>query len=101
MAPAVNEGHGRVLVEAMLHRVPVIASDSGGHSEIIRHRETGLLVTPDDPGAFAKAALEILNDRPFRDAMVNTAWSWANLTFPPTRHAEQVADLYSKLLKIH
>ena len=101
MAPAINEGHGRVLVEAMLHRVPVIASDSGGHREIIRHRQTGLLVVPDDPEALAKAALEILNDRPFRDAMVNTAWSWANLTFSPTRHAEQVVGLYRKLLKIH
>lgn len=101
IAPAVNEGHGRVLVEAMLHRVPVIASDSGGHSEIIRHRETGLLVTPDDPEAFAKAALQILNDRPFRDAIVDMAWSWANLTFSPTHHAEQVAGLYRKLLKIN
>ena len=29
IAPAVNEGFGRVLIEAMLHFTPVIASDHG------------------------------------------------------------------------
>lgn len=38
-----NEGFGRVIVEAMQCKKPVIASKSAGPSEIIRHKITGYL----------------------------------------------------------
>nr|WP_321453621.1 glycosyltransferase [uncultured Carboxylicivirga sp.] len=38
-----SEGFGRVAVESMLHKVPVIGFDNGGTSEIIEDRITGCL----------------------------------------------------------
>ncbi len=46
--PKWNEAYGNVVVEALACGVPVVAYRRGGPSEIIRHGETGFLVTPDD-----------------------------------------------------
>ncbi|MBF0611488.1 MAG: glycosyltransferase [Magnetococcales bacterium] len=40
-------------LEAMAHQRLVIASDVGGHKELIRHGETGLLVPADNPHSLA------------------------------------------------
>lgn len=53
------EPFGRVVVEGMLARRPVIASDAGGVREIIRHGETGWLVPPGDPAALAAAVQQV------------------------------------------
>ena len=53
------EPFGRVVVEGMLARRPVIASDAGGVREIIRHGETGWLVPPGDPAALASAVRQV------------------------------------------
>ena len=42
----VAEPLGRVILEGMLARKPVIATRAGGAAEIVQDRENGLLVTP-------------------------------------------------------
>ena len=59
-----TEGLGVVLLEAMNYSVPVIASDIGGITDIVRHEETGLLVPPGDEMALAAALARVLSDRP-------------------------------------
>jgi glycosyltransferase involved in cell wall biosynthesis len=54
-----TEGLGVVLLEAMRYRVPVVASNLGGITDIVIDGETGLLVPPGDATALA-AALERL-----------------------------------------
>jgi glycosyltransferase involved in cell wall biosynthesis len=54
-----TEGLGVVLLEAMSYRVPVVASDLGGITDIVTAEETGLLVPPADAAALT-AALERL-----------------------------------------
>ncbi len=43
------------VIEALAHRLPVIASDLGGPAEILAGGETGLLVPPGEPPALAQA----------------------------------------------
>ena len=45
--PSLFENAPYGLFEAISARLPVIASDSGGVREIIRHKDTGLLFSPD------------------------------------------------------
>lgn len=49
------EPFGLVIVEAMLSRVPVIASDAGGAKEIVLHKETGQLTPISDDVELSKA----------------------------------------------
>jgi glycosyltransferase involved in cell wall biosynthesis len=53
------EPFGRVIVEAMLSRRPVIATAAGGAVELVRDRQTGWLVEPEDVDALAAVILEI------------------------------------------
>lgn len=53
------EPFGRVVVEGMLARRPVIASDAGGVREIITNGVTGWLVPPGVPAALAAAVKRV------------------------------------------
>ncbi len=99
LAPAVNEGHGRSLIEAMLSDVSVVASASGGHLEAIKQGETGVLVRADDTQAFADAALDILNHPAKSQSIAAAARQWARQKFSPAKHAAVVASVYCALLK--
>jgi glycosyltransferase involved in cell wall biosynthesis len=57
------EPFGRVLVEGMFAKRPVIASRIGGVAEIIEDGTSGVLVPPADPGALARALADLLNDK--------------------------------------
>jgi PEP-CTERM/exosortase A-associated glycosyltransferase len=50
-------------LEAMAQERIVVASNVGGHRELIRHRETGYLFPPDQPQHLADAVLAALADR--------------------------------------
>lgn len=63
VAPSRWEGFGLVLLEAMSHGLPVIASRAGAFPEIVVEGETGLLVPSECPEALAGAMVELLNDR--------------------------------------
>jgi glycosyltransferase involved in cell wall biosynthesis len=76
------EPFGRVLVEGMLARRPVIASDAGGAREVISHRSTGWLVPPGDPATLAATLGEIRTMSPeAREAVVARARADAERRF--------------------
>jgi glycosyltransferase involved in cell wall biosynthesis len=57
------ESFGRTLVEAMLSRTPIIATDSGAASEILGSGAAGVLVMPNNPKMLAEA-VEMLRAEP-------------------------------------
>ena len=99
LAPAVNEGSGRVLVEAALAGTPVIAAASGGHGEVITDGEDGILVPPDDSRALAKAALVLLADRSRRAEIAAEAQKRARTRYSAAGHAAEVMAVYRDVLE--
>lgn len=56
------EVFGMVLVEALAQGCPVVGSDVGGISEILEHRQTGLLFQSSDAADLANNLAELLDD---------------------------------------
>jgi glycosyltransferase involved in cell wall biosynthesis len=63
--PSRIEGLSLALLEAMALGLPVVASRAGGNPDLIRPGETGLLVPPLDPRAWAAALERMLGDPAF------------------------------------
>ena len=57
------EPFGRVIIEGLAARLPVVAANAGAVPEIIADGETGLLVAPGDAAALARAIDCLLSDR--------------------------------------
>jgi len=60
--PSLQESACGTMVEALLMRKGVVASNVGGLPDTIQHGKTGLLVPPADPAALAAAVTELLTD---------------------------------------
>ena len=61
--PSNKEGLGSILLDAMNHRLPVIASSVGGVPEIVHDDDNGILIDPGQP-AQLKAAILRLSEAP-------------------------------------
>lgn len=73
-------------LEAMAMSKPLVASDIGGHRELIRNESTGLLFKPGDVSALASTLLRLLDDPGLRAklAMQGNDWVRQNHTWSKT-----------------
>lgn len=97
LAASESEPFGRTLVEAMVVGVPVVASDAGGHREIIEHGVNGLLFPVGDAHACFASIRKLLADEKLRDRLVVNGQQTAR-HFSPERHAAAVADFYREIM---
>jgi phosphatidyl-myo-inositol dimannoside synthase len=68
-----TEGFGIVLLEAMSHRIPIIASDIGGVAEVLDNGSCGVLVAPGDPARLSDAIRRVAGDGALRDRLASAA----------------------------
>ena len=66
---SINEGMGKVVIEAMACGKPVVATMVGGVPEIVIDGETGILASPRDPKGLKDAMITILRDKKLREKM--------------------------------
>ena len=97
-AAAQFEGFGIALVEAAFARRPVIAGRSGGIPEVVRDRETGLLVDPTSPVAFAEAASTLVDDSAYADALGERAQARAQSEFTWTAAGRRMEGALADLV---
>jgi phosphatidylinositol alpha 1,6-mannosyltransferase len=64
--PSVTEAFGNVTLEAMACALPVIAAESTGATNLVRHGVTGMLVDGTDPDEFAEALAAYARDPELR-----------------------------------
>lgn len=95
--PSLQEGQGIVALEAQACAKPVIATQTGGLTEIVKDRQTGILVPPGDIQALAGAILELAGDDSLRRALGSNAAQWAQ-AFAWENVLSKAVDLYDTLL---
>jgi glycosyltransferase involved in cell wall biosynthesis len=93
-----TEGLGVVLLEAMMHRRPVIASSAGGITDIVKHEQTGLLVPEKDSRALADAVIRVLTDRALAQRLGEQGYGYARDNFGWDRIVTLLTGLYSRLV---
>lgn len=71
--PAISEGYGLILIEAMAVGTPVIAAAADGPAEIIQDGRNGLLVPTSDSQALANAMMRMLEEPQLGAALSATA----------------------------
>jgi phosphatidylinositol alpha-1,6-mannosyltransferase len=71
------EGFGLAFLEAASHGVPGIGGRTGGVPEAVLEGESGLLVDPCEPAAFAAAAARLLSDAAELRRMSEASRRWA------------------------
>ena len=96
--PSKWEGLGLALVEAAQHGRPAVATRVGGIPEVVEDGVTGLLVAPGDVVAFGDAVVRLLTDDGLRRRMGDAARESAARRFSVERYANDVDDLYVRLL---
>ncbi|HFQ92632.1 MAG TPA: glycosyltransferase family 1 protein [Anaerolineae bacterium] len=70
------EGFGIVYLEASASGVPIVAANSGGVADAVRHGETGLLVQPDDQEAAQNALHTLLSNPDLRTQLGQNGRQW-------------------------
>jgi glycosyltransferase involved in cell wall biosynthesis len=96
--PSLNEGMGRVLVEAMAVGLPIVASRVGGIPDLVKDGENGLLVPPADAGALERAISDLLSDKPKRKRMGGAGKKMCR-PYSTEAMVKQIDDLYKDLLE--
>ncbi len=96
--PSRIEGLSQVLLEAMALGLPVAASAAGGNAELIRDRETGLLVPPLDPPAWGEALTRLLQEPALAARLAAAGRARVRRDFTLERTAARTEDVYREAL---
>ncbi len=91
------EAQGLTFAEAMLAGCPVIATRSGGIPDIVRHEETGLLVSESAPDEITAAVEKLVNDPGLRNRLVNSGRELVREKYVRPKPAETFSAIFEDL----
>jgi len=94
VVPSLNEGMGRVIVEAGFLKKAVLASRIGGIPDLIENEKTGILVDPRSPEQIAEGVMTLLQDPGKRHRMGHALYDKAISEYTESRMIEQIEILY-------
>ncbi|MBT4764872.1 glycosyltransferase family 4 protein [bacterium] len=98
IASSHNEPFGRVIIESMIQRTPVLASRSGGHIETIDHNKTGLLYDEFSSYELSQYIFRIVSKDINTAYIVDDAYHKAVLDYSIAEHANKMISIYNGLV---
>lgn len=87
-----------VVSESFSHGVPVVASNIGGLSRIVRNDHTGLLVPPGDPEGLAGAIQSLLDDPDSRTRLGRSARREYENSMTPSASLTRLEGIYQRAM---
>jgi glycosyltransferase involved in cell wall biosynthesis len=94
---SLSEGLSITLLESMSHGLPVVVTAVGGNPEVVIDGQTGFLVPPKHPAAFASRVVALLQDPDLRQRMGEAGRQRIEEHFRIESTASQYLDLYEQV----
>jgi glycosyltransferase involved in cell wall biosynthesis len=91
-----SEGFSNAILEYMAAGLPVIATAVGGNAEAVVDGETGLIVPPGDPAAFAAAVCRLLGNEQERAQMAERSGERCRAVFDIGKSILTLAEYYTE-----
>jgi glycosyltransferase involved in cell wall biosynthesis len=95
-----TEAQSRIVPQAFASRKAVIATKVGGLPELVKERETGLLVPPANPEAMAEATISLLDNTELKNKLAENAYIMAQEKLSFSYMMEKTLKLYQKAKKL-
>lgn len=96
--PAVTEGYGLVLLEAMAQGTPIVAASAAGPAEIIQDRRNGLLVPVRNSSRLYEAMMTLMHDKVMAETLGEQGGIDVNGMNSQVM-AEEIASIYRSMLE--
>jgi len=97
--PSLWEGLPLVILEAMAAKKPIIATNVGGNTEVIKDNLNGILVDPERPDLLADAIISLAGNKTLMEQIANNAYSSYEKNYSVSAMAGKYMKLYAQLLK--
>ena len=94
------ENQASTVLEAMIQGCPIVASDTGGTSEIIADEVTGLLARPDDIDDLCQKIMCLLNDPARARQLGENARRFVLERHSVQKLARETVDVYRQAISI-
>ena len=94
--PYVEASQSGVALAASAYGRAVVATRVGAIPDVVRDRETGLLVEPADPAGLAEAVIRLLRDDALRDRLGRHAATFVRERFGPETIGARLLDVYRR-----
>jgi len=91
------EPFGRVIIEAMSQKTPVIASTYGGGAEIIEHNSDGILVNPKNTESLSKAIIKLLTNDTLRNKLIRNAYNKVKSLYSLNKTTQEIERVWKDL----
>jgi glycosyltransferase involved in cell wall biosynthesis len=94
------EGFGTMILQAMAHGVPVVATSTGGILTLVKDGETGFLFPVGDAEALASRISGLLNDAPTCNRLGSAARQMAQNNYDLARMMESTIEMYAEAVTV-
>jgi succinoglycan biosynthesis protein ExoA len=96
---SLTEGIPNAILEALAVGTPVVATAVGGVPELIKDRETGLLVAPANSEALRMGLAEVLRDSSLAAHLGQAGREWVRTRFSASGQRDSLLTIYRQVLE--
>ena len=94
-----SESFGLAILEAMINKTPIVATETDGAKELLRNDETALLIPVREPLKLAEAIKNLLENPAKGTNFANRAQEFAKHQFSLERMIQQTENIYREVLQ--